>query len=195
MKVVVASSNAGKIREFSEIFKPFHIEIVTQTSLGVKDADETGLSFVENALLKARHASQITGLPALADDSGLAVDALSGAPGIYSARYAGEQASDQDNIDKLLKALQDMPEKNRHASYHCVIVFMQHGLDPTPIICDGKWSGRILREPRGNFGFGYDPIFFDPSENKTAAELPPEIKNKISHRGKALQCLLRQFQV
>jgi XTP/dITP diphosphohydrolase len=193
MRVVLASSNPGKIREFSEILKPFDIEIIPQSELGVKDADETGLSFVENALLKARHAAQITGLPALADDSGLAVDALSGAPGIYSARYAGEKANDQDNIDKLLKAMQDVPEQNRSASYHCLLVFMTHELDPTPIICDGKWSGKILREPRGTSGFGYDPIFFDVSENKTAAELSPEIKNKISHRGKALNYLLKSL--
>lgn len=193
MKVVLASSNAGKIREFSEILKPFDIEIIPQSELGVKDAEETGLSFVENALLKARHASQITGLPALADDSGLAVDALSGAPGIYSARYAGEKAKDKDNIDKLLKAMQDVPEQNRSASYHCLLVLMTHELDPTPIICDGKWSGKILREPRGTSGFGYDPIFFDVAENKTAAELTSEIKNKISHRGKALKYLLKSL--
>jgi XTP/dITP diphosphohydrolase len=193
MKVVLASSNAGKIREFSEILKPFAIEIIPQASLGVKDADETGLSFVENAILKARHAALMTGLPAIADDSGLAVDALSGAPGIYSARYAGEKAKDQENIDKLLKALQDVPAEKRGASYHCLLVFMRYELDPTPIICDGKWSGSILSEPRGNSGFGYDPVFFDHSENKSAAELTPEIKNKISHRGKAMQHLLKSL--
>lgn len=193
MKVVLASSNAGKIKEFAELLRPVQIELVTQSELGVQDIEETGLSFVENAILKARHAAKITGLPALADDSGLAVDILQGAPGIYSARYAGVNATSSNNIAKLLTALQDVPEQKRSASFHCLLVFMTHDLDPTPIICDGKWSGMILREERGSHGFGYDPVFYIPSEKMTAAELPPAVKNKISHRGKAMQCLLKML--
>jgi XTP/dITP diphosphohydrolase len=193
MKVVLASSNAGKIKEFQEILRPFHIELFPQSDFGVEDVEETGLSFVENALLKARHAAKMTGLPALADDSGLAVDALQGAPGIYSARYAGVNAKAKDNIEKLLTALQDVPDTERRASFHCVLVFLSHELDPTPLICDGKWSGMILRETKGTNGFGYDPVFYVPSEKMTAAELPSVIKNKISHRGIATQTLLKML--
>lgn len=191
MKVVLASSNLGKIKEFKELLANFHIDLIPQTELGVGDIEETGLSFIENALIKARHAARVTGLPAIADDSGLAVTALNGAPGIYSARYAGEYANAKNNIDKLLKEMQDVPDVKRQANFHCILVFMSHEKDPTPLVCDGKWSGNILRAPQGVNGFGYDPVFYVPSEKMTAAELPADIKNKISHRGIALQSLLK----
>lgn len=190
-KVVLASHNAGKIREFETLLKPFHLDLIAQADLGVNDIEETGLTFVENALLKARHAAKMTGLPALADDSGLAVSALGGAPGIYSARYAGKAANAERNIAKLLTALKDVPDDKRDAQFHCVLVFLMHEHDPTPLICEGSWSGSILHAPKGEEGFGYDPIFFVPTEKKTAAELPLTLKNKISHRGKALQLLLK----
>jgi XTP/dITP diphosphohydrolase len=193
MKVVLASSNAGKIKEFKVLLQDFDIDLIPQSELGVSDVEETGLSFIENALIKARHAALVTGLPAIADDSGLAVDALDGAPGIYSARYAGEQAGAADNINKLLKALEKIPDEKRSASFHCILVFMSHPLDPTPLVCDGKWSGNILRRARGEDGFGYDPIFYVPTEKKTAAELSSALKNKISHRGIALQSLLKML--
>lgn len=189
-KVVLASHSTGKIREFKELFSKFHIDLVPQAELGVEDIQETGLSFVENALLKARHAARVTGLPAIADDSGLSVHALGGAPGIYSARYAGPHALPKDNIQKLLTELKDVPDEERQASFHCVLVFMSHENDPIPLICDGKWSGKILRVPKGEAGFGYDPIFYVPSKKKTAAELPLTIKNSISHRGKAIKLLI-----
>lgn len=192
-KVVFASSNAGKIRELSEMLRDHRIQVIPQRELGVEDIEETGLSFVENAILKARHAAKVTQLPAIADDSGLSVAALNGAPGIYSARYAGNDANPQNNIKKLLNELKDVPEAKRQAQFHCVLVFMLHANDPTPIICDGIWQGSILHSPRGDKGFGYDPVFLVPGENKSSAELPPEIKNQMSHRGKALQLLLKQW--
>ncbi len=188
--IVLASSNAGKLREFNQLLGGLHIEVLPQSRFNVSDADETGLTFVENALLKARHAAQHTGLPALADDSGLEVDALQGAPGIYSARYAGPGASDAANLEKLLGALKDVPEQNRGARFQCVLVYLRHALDPTPLICQGSWEGRILREPRGANGFGYDPVFYVPTHSLSAAELSPEIKNSLSHRGQALRQLL-----
>lgn len=191
MKVVLASSNQGKIKEFRQLLDKLHIEIIPQSELNVSDADETGLSFVENAIIKARHAAQITGLPAIADDSGLSVNALQGAPGIYSARYAGKNAQSTDNIKKLLAALHDVPDEKRDASFHCVLVFIAHADDPTPLIAHGKWQGKILHTPMGDAGFGYDPIFYSPAEKKSAAELAPDIKNKISHRGQAMQTLLK----
>lgn len=193
MKVVLASSNAGKIRELQSLLKPLQIELIPQTELGVEDAEETGVTFVENALLKARHASRLTGLPAIADDSGLAVDVLNGEPGIYSARYAGPNGHAQANIQKLLTALKDVPDEKRTACFHCVLVFMSHANDPTPLICDGKWHGFILHAPTGSDGFGYDPVFYVPTEKKSAAELPLSVKNKISHRGMALQCLINHL--
>lgn len=193
MKVVLASNNTGKIREFNELLKNFSIELIPQSELGVQEIEETGYSFIENALIKARHAARSTGLPALSDDSGLSVTALDGAPGIYSARYAGPNASAKDNINKLLTELKDVPEKNRSASFHCVIAFMLDEHDPIPLVCDGKWMGTILAEPKGEQGFGYDPVFYIPAEKKTAAELPLAIKNKISHRGMALQSLLKML--
>ncbi|VVC74753.1 dITP/XTP pyrophosphatase [Aquicella siphonis] len=193
MKVVLASNNPGKVGEFQELLKNLPIDLLPQSELGIDEAEETGLSFVENAIIKARHAAQAAGLPAIADDSGLAVDALNGAPGIYSARYAGKNAAAQDNIHKLLLDLENVPEEKRTASFHCVLVFMAHALDPTPLICQGKWSGMILRAPQGGNGFGYDPVFYVPAEKKSAAELPNQVKNKISHRGIALQSLLKML--
>lgn len=193
-KVVLASGNRGKLREINQILAGLHMEAVPQSDFQVPDADETGLSFVENAILKARHAARLTGLPAIADDSGLEVDALQGAPGIYSARYAGVGASDADNLQKLLTALTDVPEAGRTARFQCLMVFMTHALDPTPLICQGTWEGRILHAPRGDNGFGYDPVFWVPGENRAAAELPPAIKNRLSHRGQALARLLAALQ-
>ena len=189
-KIVLASSNAGKIKEFTTLLAPLGIEIIPQAALNIPDADETGLSFIENAILKARHASLAAGLPALADDSGLAVPALGGIPGIYSARYAGVGASMHDNIQKLLEAAHDLPDNARAAEFHCVLAFMSHANDPTPLICDGNWKGLLLRAPRGASGFGYDPVFFVPEEHKTAAELEASRKNEISHRGLAVKALL-----
>lgn len=191
MKIVLASNNKGKIREFTELLKDFHCEIIPQAELGVDDIEETGLTFIENALIKARHASRVTGLPAIADDSGLAVQALLGAPGIYSARYAGSPTNAANNIRKLLDNMKHIPEDKRQASFHCVLAFMTHAEDPTPIICDGIWQGKILHEPIGENGFGYDPIFYVPTEKKSSAQLPAELKNRISHRGIALQSLLK----
>ncbi|WP_444929298.1 RdgB/HAM1 family non-canonical purine NTP pyrophosphatase [Microbulbifer sp. SSSA002] len=185
-KIVLASGNAGKLREFSQLFASWDVQVVPQSDFGVTDADETGLSFIENALIKARHASRISGLPALADDSGLAVDALCGAPGIYSARYAGAGASDEKNNAKLLEALQDIEEKQRSASFHCALAFVRQWDDPVPLVCSAKWSGTILREPAGEQGFGYDPLFFIASEGMTSAELPREGKNQLSHRAQAM---------
>ncbi|KHT24010.1 XTP/dITP diphosphatase [Pectobacterium carotovorum] len=189
-KVVLATGNPGKVRELASLLADFGLDIVAQTELGVDSAEETGLTFIENAILKARHAAQITGLPAIADDSGLAVDALGGAPGIYSARYAGVDASDQQNLDKLLLALKDVPDEQRRASFHCVLVYLRHAEDPTPIVCHGSWQGVLTHEAAGSGGFGYDPIFFVPELGKTAAELTREEKNAQSHRGQALRLLL-----
>ncbi|WCG83828.1 XTP/dITP diphosphatase [Pectobacterium sp. A5351] len=189
-KVVLATGNPGKVRELASLLADFGLNIVAQTELGVDSAEETGLTFIENAILKARHAAQITGLPAIADDSGLAVDALGGAPGIYSARYAGVDASDQQNLDKLLLALKDVPDEQRRASFHCVLVYLRHAEDPTPIVCHGSWQGVLTHEAAGSGGFGYDPIFFVPELGKTAAELTREEKNAQSHRGQALRLLL-----
>ncbi|MEQ9855900.1 XTP/dITP diphosphatase [Pectobacterium versatile] len=189
-KVVLATGNPGKVRELASLLADFGLDIVAQTELGVDSAEETGLTFIENAILKARHAAQITGLPAIADDSGLAVDALGGAPGIYSARYAGADASDQQNLDKLLLTLKDVPDEQRRASFHCVLVYLRHAEDPTPIVCHGSWQGVLTHEAAGSGGFGYDPIFFVPELGKTAAELTREEKNAQSHRGQALRLLL-----
>lgn len=191
MKVVLASNNMGKIEEFNAFFKPLAITLLPQAELGVNEMPETGLTFIENALIKARHAATVTGLPALADDSGLVVQALQGAPGIYSARYAGKQATANENIQKLLGALDQVTEAERRAYFHCVLVFMLHPHHPTPIVCEGDWPGLILREPKGKNGFGYDPVFYLPAQAQTAAELPLAIKNKISHRGIALQRLIK----
>jgi XTP/dITP diphosphohydrolase len=193
-QIVLATGNKGKVAELSQMLAPYHYQIVPQTELGVTDADETGLTFIENAILKARHAALATGLPAIADDSGLAVDALGGAPGIYSARYAGEAATDAANITKLLSALQDIPAALRAAQFHCVLVYIRHAEDPTPLVCHGVWHGKITLAPAGNAGFGYDPVFYIAAENCTSAELPPGRKQQLSHRGKALAQLLSQLQ-
>lgn len=183
---VLASNNAGKIAEFNRLLTPWGIEVSAQKDLGVASPEETATTFVENALIKARHAARISALPALADDSGLAVDALSGAPGVYSARYAGEPSDDEANNRKLLQALADTPDAQRGARFHCVLVLMRSPEDPIPMICHGQWPGRIAHEPAGGGGFGYDPLFFVPEEGCTAAELPAQRKAHISHRGRAM---------
>lgn len=188
-KVVLATGNPGKVRELADLLADFGLNVVAQTELGVDSAEETGLTFIENAILKARHAAQITGLPAIADDSGLAVDALGGAPGIYSARYAGVDASDQQNLDKLLMALKDVPQGSRGAQFHCVLVYMRHAEDPTPLVFHGSWAGEITFESAGAGGFGYDPVFYVPELGRTAAELSRDEKSAVSHRGKALKLM------
>ena len=193
MRLVIASSNRGKLAEFGALFRGSGIECIPQAELGVDDAEETASTFVENALLKARHAARATGLPALADDSGLCVDALGGAPGLYSARYAGAHGDASANIIKLLDALQDVPEAARTAHFHAVIVLLRSADDPQPIIAEGSWPGRILQAPRGSGGFGYDPVFLDPEKACSAAELDPAIKNRISHRGRALAVLKQRL--
>jgi XTP/dITP diphosphohydrolase len=184
---VLASGNAGKLREFSQMLAEKHIEVLPQSAFNVSEAEETGLTFVENAILKARHACEATGLAALSDDSGLEVDALKGAPGIYSARYAGVGAGDEANIDKLLQALAGKPETDRTGRYQCVLVYMRHALDPTPLICQASWEGQILTERRGEGGFGYDPIFYIPELQCSVAQLSPAEKQQHSHRGKAMR--------
>ncbi|MDG4594971.1 MAG: RdgB/HAM1 family non-canonical purine NTP pyrophosphatase [Candidatus Contendobacter sp.] len=188
-KIVLATGNAGKLREFAAVLAELELEIMPQSAFNVPEADETGLTFIENALLKARNAALHTGLPALADDSGLVVDALGGAPGIRSARYAGPNADDRANIDKLLVELREVPLKRRTARFVCVLAWLRHPADPTPLICQGSWEGVILAEPRGANGFGYDPIFFVPGVQRTAAEMDPADKNRLSHRGRALTLL------
>ncbi len=192
--IVLASGNPGKLREFAQILAQFHLEVVPQSQFKVPEVPETGLSFVENALIKARNAAQYTGLPAMSDDSGIEVDALKGAPGIYSARFAGAEASDEDNNRLLLEKLKGVPDEQRTARYHCVIVYMQHANDPMPLIFQGTWEGRILHEARGENGFGYDPFFYVPTHECSSAELPPEVKNQLSHRGQALRALQAALQ-
>jgi len=189
MELVLASGNAGKLAELRTLLGGAGFDLSAQTELGVEDVEETGLTFVENALLKARHAARATGLPALADDSGLCVDALGGAPGLYSARYAGPGGNAARNIERLLRELDDVADDARGASFHCCIVLLRHATDPKPIVVEGDWRGRILRAPRGDGGFGYDPVFLDPESGLTAAELPAARKNAISHRGRALAAL------
>lgn len=192
-QIVLASGNKGKLKEFGEILQPLNMEIVSQGSLGVEDIEETGLSFVENAILKARNACEHTGLAAISDDSGLEVDALKGAPGIYSARYAGVGASDAENVEKLLAALAGVPTEERTARFRCVLVCMRHALDPTPLICLGTWEGRVLESPRGEHGFGYDPIFWSPEFNLASAQLTSLEKKSVSHRGKAVSEITAQL--
>jgi XTP/dITP diphosphohydrolase len=191
-KLVIASGNKGKLREIAHMLAPLHIEIIPQNTLNVPECEEPFCTFIENALAKARHASKHTGLPALADDSGLCVDALQGAPGVLSARYAGEAKSDEANNQKLLEVL--VSEKNRLAHFYCVMVLVRHEHDPEPIIAEGQWAGEILSEYRGDDGFGYDPIFLDAKTGKTVAELPLEIKSRISHRGHAMAKLLQKIE-
>ena len=195
-KLVIASGNKGKLRELEHLLAPLGLEIIPQAALGVPEAEEPYATFIENALAKARHASKITGLPALADDSGLCVDALLGAPGVISARYACENAdtpkSDTRNNEKLLAVMAG--EKNRHAHFYCVIVLVRHANDPEPIIAEGVWSGEILTALKGDDGFGYDPLFLDDKTGKTVAELPLEIKSRISHRGHAMTKLMQKLE-
>ena len=185
-RLVLASSNQGKLAELQPLLADAGFELVTQGELGVGDAIEDGLSFVENALIKARHAARATGLPALADDSGLVVDALGGAPGLLSARYAGVHGDAQANNLKLLEALRGVPEAGRGARFVAVLVLLRHAADPLPLVAQGVWEGRVLEAPRGTLGHGYDPVFFDPTLGLAAAEMAPELKNRVSHRGKAL---------
>ncbi|MFC0267091.1 RdgB/HAM1 family non-canonical purine NTP pyrophosphatase [Kushneria aurantia] len=191
--LVVASHNAGKLREFRELLGPLSWQVTSQSEHGISAAPETGLTFIENALLKARAASVGSGLPALADDSGLAVDALGGAPGIHSARYADAHGDDQANNRKLLEALAEVPEGQRGAQYHCVLVYLRHAEDPVPIVVHSSWAGEILSLPRGEGGFGYDPLFWVPDQGASAAELSAELKNRISHRGRALTELIERL--
>lgn len=192
-RLVIASNNDGKLREFTDLLAPLGIQPVAQRELGVTEAEEPAVTFVENALLKARHAARNTGLPALADDSGLAVDALGGRPGVRSARFAGDNASDADNIQALLAALGDRPEEERQAQFHCVLAYLRHADDPTPIICHGRWHGSILTRRLGDGGFGYDPVFWVPDQQCSAAQLSRADKSRISHRGRALRSLLEQL--
>jgi XTP/dITP diphosphohydrolase len=191
MRAVLASSNSGKLRELAAILAPLGYELVTQASLGIDTPPETGVTFAENALLKARHAARLSGLPAIADDSGIEVDALGGRPGVYSARYAGEGATDLANLQKMLEELRDVPTERRSARYQCVIAFARSAEDAAPLLAYGSWEGRVLTAPRGTGGFGYDPLFQPIGLELTAAELPAEEKNARSHRAEALRALAR----
>lgn len=190
--LVLATGNPGKVNELANMLSPLNINVLPQSDFNVGEVAETGTTFVENAIIKARHAAKITGMPAIADDSGLEVDGLNGAPGVYSARFAGESASDQDNIDKLLNELANNP--NRKARFWCVLVLMRHADDPTPLICSASWEGEITQTQNGEGGFGYDPVFFVAEQNCTSAELTKEQKNAVSHRGQALKKLLLELQ-
>lgn len=190
-KIVLATGNQGKVKEMDQLLSDFGFEVKAQSEFNVSDVAETGGTFIENAIIKARHAAKETGLPAIADDSGLEVDYLKGAPGIYSARFSGEGATDQKNIDKLLTELKGVPEEERTARFHCVLVLMKHENDPTPLVCHGKWEGRILTQAHGSNGFGYDPIFWVPEKQCASAELIAEDKKQLSHRGKALKQLFK----
>lgn len=192
--IVLASNNTGKVREIDAILSGLNLHVISQSEFAVPDIEETGKTFIENAILKARNAASHTGLPAIADDSGIEVLALDGQPGIYSARYAGVGASDEANLDKLINAVRDLPEEKRQVRFVCLMVYLQHAEDPVPIIAEGIWNGIAVTEPKGKNGFGYDPIFFVPEHNCTSAELPPEVKNRISHRGQALRNLLEKLK-
>ena len=192
-KIVLASGNQKKITELQTLLGASGYSILPQSNFNTPEAIEDGLSFVENALIKARNAAKHSGLPAVADDSGLEVDALNGQPGIYSARFAGVDASDNDNLNKLLKDIQDIPDDQRSARFQCLLVFMRHHLDPVPLICQGTWEGRIRTAPTGSNGFGYDPVFQVPELDCSAAELDPQTKNRLSHRGQALAQLLARL--
>lgn len=195
--IVLATGNQGKVKELASLLSKHQIEIVPQSNFNVPDVAETGTTFVENAIIKARHAAKVTGLPAIADDSGLEVDALNGAPGVYSARYAsdivGDHVTDDDNMNKLLNALKDTPTEQRKARFHCVLVYMKHENDPTPIICHGIWQGSISNDKKGEQGFGYDPIFWQEDLQLSSAQLPRDVKNKLSHRGQALAQLIKKL--
>jgi XTP/dITP diphosphohydrolase len=191
-KIVIATSNAGKLREIQHLLAPLEITALPQSDFNIPEADEPYFTFIENALAKARHTSLHSGLPALADDSGICVDALHGAPGVYSARFGGEPKSDARNNEKLLQVLENI--ENRHAHYYCAMVLVRSPEDPQPLIAQGIWQGEILRAPRGDGGFGYDPLFLDAKTDKTGAELPMDIKNRISHRGQALRDMLHLIE-
>jgi len=194
--IVLATGNQGKVKELASLLAAQQIEVVPQSNFNVPEVAETGTTFVENAIIKARHAAKITGLPAIADDSGLEVDALNGAPGVYSARYASdinENPTDNDNTNKLLCALENTKNEERCARFHCVLVYMKHENDPTPIICHGVWQGSISREKQGDQGFGYDPVFWQEELQMSSAQLPRDIKNKLSHRGQALAQLVKKL--
>ena len=193
MRIVLATGNVGKVREFAEVLTDSGLEIAPQSVFNVPEAEETGLSFIENALLKARNAARHTGLPALADDSGLVVDALGGAPGVYSARYAGTDANDAANIAKLLGELGDVATAQRTARFVCALALLRHAADAIPLLALGYWEGQILREPRGIHGFGYDPVFWVADQQQSAAEMPPALKNRLSHRAQALAHLRAQL--
>lgn len=192
-KIVLATGNKGKIKEMADLLADFGLTVVPQSDFVLEDADETGTTFIENAIIKARHAAKATGLAAIADDSGLEVDYLKGAPGIYSARFAGEKASDKANYEKLLAEMQDAKDAERSARFHCVLVYLRHEKDPTPLVCHGVFEGYIAKAPSGEHGFGYDPVFFVPEHNCTMANIDPSIKKQISHRGQALQQLFAAF--
>ena len=193
-RIVLASGNKKKLAEMQLLLAGLPFEILPQSQFAIPDAIEDGMSFVENAIIKARHAAKLTGLPAIADDSGIAVDALGGEPGIYSARFAGEPSDDAANNRKLLEMLADVPETERTAQFHCVLVFMRHATDPVPLVCHGVWHGSILFAPRGDNGFGYDPLFWVPTHQCSSAQLEPAEKNRISHRGLAMRLLREQLQ-
>jgi len=192
-QVVLATGNPGKVRELADLLQPLQLEILPQSQFAIDSVAETGTTFVENAIIKARHAAELTGLAAIADDSGLEVDYLGGAPGIYSSRFAGEEASDRDNLDKLLAELKGVPAEKRSARFRCVLVYMRHAGDPTPLICQGTWEGQIAEQPLGDGGFGYDPVFLVPAEGCTAAQLDKQRKGELSHRGQALRLLAAQL--
>jgi XTP/dITP diphosphohydrolase len=193
-RVVLATGNPGKLREMREILAPWHVEVLPLSDFTRATAEETGLSFVENAILKARFAAQAAGLPAIADDSGLEVDALRGAPGIFSARYAGDGAGDEANNARLLRELEGVPDEGRGARYRCAMAFLRWPLDPAPIVCQASWEGRIGRVPRGSGGFGYDPLFLVGDTGRTAAEMSPADKNRVSHRGQSLRALVAALE-
>lgn len=192
-EVILASGNSGKLRELQALLAAAGLTVTPQAAYAVPEAMETGLSFIENAIIKARNAARHAGRPAIADDSGIACDALHGAPGIYSARYAGPAASDADNLRQLLAAMREVPDLARRCRYICVMAYVAHAEDPTPIVCEGRWEGWLAHAPRGAGGFGYDPIFYLPAERRTAAELPAAIKQRLSHRGQALRALVARL--
>ena len=193
-KIVLATGNKGKVKELSAMLAPLNCDVVAQSEFKVSEVPETGTTFIENAIIKARHAAKVTGLPAIADDSGIEVDYLQGQPGIYSARYAGENATDGDNVNKLLKALEGTASEQRSARFQCVLVYMAHADDPTPLIAQGTWEGLISETRSGDNGFGYDPVFFQPQLKCSAADLDSKTKSQLSHRGKALTLLLAQLK-
>ncbi|ORT52092.1 nucleoside-triphosphate diphosphatase [Vibrio sp. qd031] len=192
--IVLATGNQGKVKEMADLLSEFGFTVHAQSEFDVPDVPETGTTFIENAIIKARHAAKISGLPAIADDSGLEVDYLKGAPGIYSARFSGEGATDEKNLNKLLQEMQGVEESQRTARFHCVLVLMRHAADPTPLIAHGKWEGRILTRAHGSNGFGYDPVFYVPEEDCASAQLDPARKKQLSHRGKALASLFAQLK-